>query len=61
MTGYVTDWQGIRWTLPNPLSWRMEYTAGVPCDSFWLRCTWDGDNTTRPGDWVTFSACRSSR
>ena len=56
MTGYVTDWRGVRWTLPNLLSWRLEYTAGVPCDSFWLRCTWDGDNTTRPGDWVTFSA-----
>ena len=56
MTGYVTDWRGVRWTLPNLLSWRLEYTAGVPCDSFWLRCTWDGDNTTRPGDWVAFSA-----
>ena len=56
MTGYVTDWRGVRWTLPNLLSWRLEYAAGVPCDSFWLRCTWDGDNTTRPGDWVTFSA-----
>ena len=56
MTGYVTDWRGVRWTLPNPLSWRLEYAAGVPCDSFWLRCTWDGDNTTRPGDWVAFSA-----
>ena len=56
MTGYVTDWQGVRWTLPNLLSWRLEYTAGVPCDSVWLRCTWDGDNATRPGDWVTFSA-----
>ena len=56
MTGYVTDWRGVRWTLPNLLSWRLEYTAGVPCDSFWLRCTWDGDNTTRPGAWVAFSA-----
>lgn len=56
MRGYVMDAGGTQWTLPNLLSWRMEYTAGVPCDSFWLRCTWDGDNTTRPGDWVTFSA-----
>ncbi len=56
MTGYMTDARGIRWTLPSLLSWRLDYTAGVPCDSFWLRCTWDEDNTTQPGDWVSFEA-----
>lgn len=56
MTGYVTDTQGVRWTLPNLMAWRLDYTAGVPCDSFWLRCTWDEKNTTRPGDWVRFEA-----
>lgn len=56
MTGYVTDAQGARWTLPTLMAWRLDYTAGVPCDSFWLRCTWDGENTTRPGDWVRFEA-----
>ena len=34
MTAYVTDAKGRRWSLPAPLAWRMEYTAGVPCDSF---------------------------
>lgn len=56
MNGYVTDAAGVRWQLPSLLSWRLDYTAGVPCDSFWLRCTWDETNTTKPGDWVSFSA-----
>lgn len=56
MTGYMTDAAGTRWQLPNLVAWRLDYTAGVPCDSFWLRCPWDGNNTTRPGDWVSFQA-----
>ena len=56
MTAYVTDASQTRWTLPAPVAWRLEYTAGVPCDSFWLRCVWDGNNTTRPEEWVSFTA-----
>ena len=56
MTAYVTDANQVRWTLPKPVAWRLEYTAGVPCDSFWLRCVWDENNTTRPEEWVGFSA-----
>lgn len=56
MTAYVTDAKGVQWTLPRPVAWRLEYTAGVPCDSFWLRCVWDENNTTRPEDWVRFAA-----
>ncbi|MCI8421943.1 MAG: hypothetical protein HFF50_00205 [Lawsonibacter sp.] len=56
MTGQVTDSQGRGWTLPNPLVWRMEYTAGTPCDSFWLRCPWDPGASARPADWIRFSA-----
>lgn len=56
MTAYVTDAAGKSWTLPGALAFRMEYTAGVPCDSFWLRCGWDGDNTVKPGEWVSFQA-----
>ena len=56
MTAYVTDAKGVRWTLPRPAAWRLEYTSGVPCDSFWLRCVWDGNNTARPEDWVSFFA-----
>ena len=56
MTAYVTDSAGGRWALPSPTAWRMEYTAGVPCDSFWLRCPWDQNNPTLPGSWVRFAA-----
>jgi len=56
LTAYVTDVKGTRWTLPAAMAWRLEYTAGVPCDSFWLRCCWDGNNPASPGDWVSFTA-----
>jgi len=56
LTAYVTDAGGIRWALPQALAWRLEYTAGGPCDSFWLRCLWDGNGAVRPEDWVGFSA-----
>lgn len=56
MTAYVTDAKQVRWTLPDPVAWRLEYTAGVPCDSFWLRCVWDENNTTKPEEWVSFTA-----
>lgn len=56
MTAYVTDANQVRWALPRPVAWRLEYTAGVPCDSFWVRCVWDAGNPTRPERWVRFSA-----
>ena len=56
MTGYVTDARGAQWALPVPLAWRMEHTAGTPCDSFWLTCPWDGGQSAQPGDWVGFYA-----
>ena len=56
MTAYVIDAKQVRWTLPRLVAWRLEYTAGVPCDSFWLRCVWDADNPTKPEDWVRFEA-----
>lgn len=56
MIGYMTDTQGVRWTLPSLLAWRLDYTAGVPSDSFWLQCTWDEGNDAQPGDWVRFEA-----
>lgn len=41
MRGYVTDWRGREWLLPYPTQWELEYTAGVPCDSFTFRCPWE--------------------
>ncbi len=58
MNAYVVDCSGVRWALPPAESWQMDYTAGVPCDSFWLRCPWDGENPTKPEDWVMFQGER---
>ena len=52
----MTDASGKEYLLPGLLAWRMEYTAGAPCDSFWLRCGWDADNKVKPGEWVGFRA-----
>lgn len=52
----MTDAAGARWILPTLVAWRLEYTAGVPCDSFWLCCPWEGNNAVKPGDWVGFTA-----
>ncbi len=54
MTGTVIDCGGGRWTLPSPTAWRLEYTAGSPCDCFWLRCPWEAGNAAGPADWVRF-------
>ena len=56
MRGYVTDAAGRQWLLPQPTAWRMEYTAGTPCDSFWMRCPWEAGSGTKPGEWSRFWA-----
>jgi hypothetical protein len=52
----VTDAKGAQWRLPVPTAWRMEYTVGTPCDSFWLRCPWETGSGTDPAEWVRFTA-----
>lgn len=56
MTGYVISAQGETTVLPAPLSWAFQYTSGVPCDSFQIRCLWEGTNTADPRQWCTFRA-----
>ena len=56
MTGQVQDSRGRSWALPAPTAWRMEFTAGTPCDSFWLRCPWEAGQDSSPADWVRFTA-----
>lgn len=58
MTGYVTTAQGVTTVLPTPVSWCFQYTSGVPCDSFRLRCIWDGDNQVKPEEWAMFQALK---
>ena len=52
----MTDTAGRQWLLPQPTAWRMEYTAGTPCDSFWMRCPWEAGSGTKPGEWSRFWA-----
>ena len=37
----LSCWDGAVLLLPEPLEWEVEYTAGVPCDSFRLLCAWE--------------------
>ena len=52
----MTDSGGARWQLPPLTAWSLEYTAGVPCDSFRLRCPWRTERRTGPEKWVSFTA-----
>lgn len=33
---------GTRLELPEAIRWKLSYGTGLPCDSFELRCLWDG-------------------
>ena len=50
------DDAGEKWLLPPPTAWKMEYASGTPCDSFWMRCPWSGDNEADPARWTRFLA-----
>ena len=41
MTGYLKDSGGSRHELPLLTAWKIQYAAGVPCDSIWMRCPWE--------------------
>lgn len=56
MTGYATAWDGTEYELPALTAWKLEYTAGVPCDSFWVRCPWQGGQGDVPAGLTRFSA-----
>lgn len=56
MTGYVVRGDGTTLCLPVPLSWELSYTAGVPCDSFWIRCPWSPGTPGGAPDWAEFYA-----
>ncbi len=55
MTALITTARGRTLQLPEPLAWEMCYTAGVPCDSFWLRCPWEEPGEDL-GQWKSFAA-----
>lgn len=41
MTGYLEEYDGSRYALPQLLDWELNYTAGVPCDSFSVETVYD--------------------
>ncbi len=56
MKGTLVCWDGRRLALPDVVSWRMEYAAGVPCDSFTLECLWEPGEDGALEDAVGFEA-----
>ena len=54
MTGYLTCYDGTRYQMPTLLDWKLEYGAGVPCDSFWVRCVWEKGQEQVLADAVRF-------
>ena len=48
MTAYALTAAGERWQLPPPLVWEIEYTSGIPCDSFLYRCPCAGEGGADP-------------
>ena len=54
--GILTCWDGRVLALPALLSCTLEYTAGVPCDGFSLRCLWDQGMEKSLADAVRFTA-----
>lgn len=56
MKGTLTCWDGRRLALPDLLSWRLEYAAGTPCDSFYLECLWEPEQAGVLAEAVRFTA-----
>ena len=56
MQGFLECYDGRRLALPDLLSWHLEYTSGVPCDSFALSCLWEPGQADAVADAVRFTA-----
>ena len=56
MTLKLICFDGKAYTLPAPESWKFQYGAGTPCDSFELRCPWDGGAEAALSGAVRFEA-----
>lgn len=56
MKGWLECYDGRRIALPDLLEWQLEYTSGVPCDSFALSCLWEPEEAGVLADAVRFTA-----
>ena len=50
MEFWVELGDGTRLKLPKATRWKLCYGTGLPCDSFEVRCLWDGDPDGRAAD-----------
>ncbi|WP_186566494.1 hypothetical protein [Lawsonibacter celer] len=56
MRAWLECYDGRTLSMPDLLEWRMEYTSGTPCDSFFLSCIWEPDRAEELADAVRFGA-----
>lgn len=59
MTGFLTCYDGTRYQLPPLLSYKLEYGAGVPCDSFQVTCPWERGQEQVLADATRFQAAEN--
>lgn len=56
MKCWVQLGDGTRLTLPTVTNWRFSYGTGLPCDSFCVRCLWEGEPPARLASAALFYA-----
>ena len=56
MRAWLECYDGRTLSMPDLLEWRMEYTSGTPCDSFFLSCIWEPNRAEELADAVRFGA-----
>jgi prophage tail gpP-like protein len=61
MTAAVKLYTGETYTLPVLLAWELNYTAGVPCDAFWVRFVGNSAVTAQLHKAVTFFASQDGQ
>lgn len=61
MTGILTSWDGRRYELPVLLEWKLQYTAGTPCDSYEVLCPWGPGMDETLSDAVRFEGVEDGK
>ena len=61
MNGFLEEYDGVRYQLPQLLEWELTYTAGIPCDSFSVQCVYDPELKEHLHKAVEFTAEETGR
>ncbi|MEG2118839.1 MAG: hypothetical protein RRY53_00685 [Pseudoflavonifractor sp.] len=61
MTGILICHDGARYELPAPISWKLQYGTGVPCDSFEVVCPCGTAPDPAVGESVGFEAVENGK